>query len=211
MFAHLHVHTEYSTLDGASKISHLVKKAVEDGMPAIAITDHGNMFGVKDFFDCISKTNGKDTPKIKPIIGCEVYVAENSRFDKNGKTDASGYHLILLAKNKIGYHNLTKLVSLGHLDGMYYKPRIDKEILTKYKEGLIVSSACLAGEIPYNINRGNLQKAEEVILWYKNLFADDFYIEIQRHKATDPDAAQDTYPTQQAVNEQIIPLARKHN
>jgi DNA polymerase-3 subunit alpha len=158
-FVHLHVHTEYSILDGASKIPKLVDKAIADGMTAVAITDHGSMFGVKEFFDYVRKKNAgveDKTMHFKPIIGCEVYVASGSRFEKKGKEDASGDHLILLAKNKTGYHNLMKLVSIGWLEGHYYKPRIDKEVLEKHYEGLIVSSACLGGEIPGYILKGDL-------------------------------------------------------
>ncbi len=241
MFVHLHVHTEYSILDGASKISKLVDKAIGDGMPAVAITDHGSMFGVKEFFDYVKKKNGGYEDKIKalkkqvkeaeekgediaaltqqlaeeekkcfkPIIGCEVYVASGSRHDKKGKEDASGDHLILLAKNKTGYYNLVKLVSLGHLEGFYYKPRIDKEILEQYHEGLIVSSACLGGEIPQYIMKNDVENAEKSILWFKNIFGDDYYLELQRHKTTDPTAEQETYPKQQMVNAKLLELGQK--
>ncbi|MDR1342236.1 MAG: DNA polymerase III subunit alpha [Prevotellaceae bacterium] len=241
MFVHLHVHTEYSILDGASKIKNLVEKAIADGMKAVAITDHGNMYGVKEFFDCIAKKNsdidksigsvqkqiaeaeksGEDTSalrqqlqeeeakRFKPIIGCEVYVAADSRFSRKGKGDLGGDHLILLAKNKTGYHNLMKLVSLGFLEGFYSKPRIDKEILEKYREGLIVSSACLGGEIPQYIMNNDLASAEKSILWFKKLFGDDYYLELQRHKATDPTAAQEVYPQQQLVNAQLVELGKR--
>ncbi|MDR3366186.1 MAG: DNA polymerase III subunit alpha, partial [Prevotellaceae bacterium] len=241
MFVHLHVHTEYSILDGASKISHLVDKAIADGMKAVAITDHGNMYGVKEFFDYINKKNGalnksiaaigkqveeaekkgestaalrlqlRETKekRFKPIIGCEVYVAAESRFDRKGKDDLSGDHLVLLAKNKVGYHNLMKLVSLGFLEGFYGKPRIDKEILEKYHEGLIASSACLGGEIPQYILKNDLAGAEKSILWFKALFGDGYYLELQRHKATDPTAEQQTYPRQQLVNEKLLELGQK--
>ena len=247
-FVHLHVHTEYSTLDGASKIPALVDKAVSDGMPAIAITDHGNMFGVKEFCNYVQKKNKPILEEIerlrsmirhgsfpeetadgtmdmetcqqriehlqrlyiKPIIGCEVYVASTSRFDKKTKEDASGDHLILLAKNKTGYHSLVKLVSRAYIEGKYYKPRIDKELLQEYHEGLIVSSACLGGEIPQYILKDQEDKAEEVALWYKSLFKEDFYLEIQRHPTTDPLAASEVYPQQVKVNQCLIALARKH-
>ena len=209
-FTHLHVHTEYSTLDGASKIPALVEKAVSDGMTALAITDHGNMYGVKEFFNYISKKNkGQDPPLIKPIIGCEVYVAVNGRFQKKSKEDASGDHLVLLAKDLTGYRNLILLVSLGYIDGMYYKPRIDKEILAKHSEGLIVSSACLGGEIPRLIRRGDTEKAEEAALWYKNLFGGDFYLELQRHETHDPLAATEVFPQQQVVNEVLLDMGRR--
>ncbi|MDR1416553.1 MAG: DNA polymerase III subunit alpha [Prevotellaceae bacterium] len=241
MFVHLHVHTEYSILDGASKIKNLVEKAIADGMKAVAITDHGNMYGVKEFFDCIAKKNSsvvkaiesirkqvaeaekngedasalrqqlrdEEAKRFKPIIGCEVYVATDSRFSRKGKDDLSGDHLILLAKNKAGYHNLMKLVSLGFLEGFYGKPRIDKEILAKYREGLIVSSACLGGEIPQYLMNNDLAGAEKSILWFKELFGDDYYLELQRHKATDPTAEQQTYPKQQMVNAQLVALGQK--
>ncbi|MDR0415157.1 MAG: DNA polymerase III subunit alpha [Prevotellaceae bacterium] len=241
MFVHLHVHTEYSILDGASKIKNLVEKAIADGMKAVAITDHGNMYGVKEFFDCIAKKNSgftkaisslrvqiekaeengedasalrqqlreEEAKRLKPIIGCEVYVATDSRFSRKGKDDLSGDHLILLAKNQTGYHNLMKLVSLGFLEGFYGKPRIDKEILEKYHEGLIVSSACLGGEIPQLIMKNDLAGAEKSILWFKQLFGDDYYLELQRHKATDPTAEQQTYQRQQLVNERLVELGQK--
>ncbi|MDR0567314.1 MAG: DNA polymerase III subunit alpha [Prevotellaceae bacterium] len=241
MFVHLHVHTEYSILDGASKISSLVDKAIADGMKAVAITDHGNMYGAKEFFDYIAKKNSAlsrsiedigrriqaaeaagegvaalklelheaKAKRFKPIIGCEVYVAAESRFDRKGKDDLSGDHLILLAKNKTGYHNLMKLVSLGFLEGFYGKPRIDKEILAQYREGLIVSSACLGGEIPQHILKNDLASAEKSILWFKSLFGDDYYLELQRHRATDPTAEQQTYPRQQLVNAQLLALGQK--
>ncbi|MDR0419621.1 MAG: DNA polymerase III subunit alpha, partial [Prevotellaceae bacterium] len=241
MFVHLHVHSEYSILDGASKIKKLVDKAIDDNMKAVALTDHGSMFGVKEFFDYVSKkntplndkikslkkqleelaANGEDTAEIqqqleeaksklfKPIIGCEVYVAENSRHDKRGKVDASGDHLVLLAKNKTGYHNLVKLVSIGHLEGFYYKPRIDKEVLDKYREGLIVSSACLGGEIPQYIMKNDMEGAEKAILWFKERFGDDYYLELQRHNPDDPAAQQDVYPRQVEVNEKLMELSKK--
>ena len=136
-FTHLHVHTRYSILDGMCSIDTLVKKVKEAGMDALAITDHGNMYGVVKFVSTCEKEG------IKPIVGCEMYVAENSRFDKKGTEDRSGYHLIVLAKNETGYHNLVRLCSIGFLEGFYYKPRIDRELLEKYHEGLIVASACV--------------------------------------------------------------------
>jgi len=207
---HLHVHTQYSTLDGASQIPALIDKAIADGMNAMAITDHGNMFGVKDFFDYAASIGKKTGKPFKPIIGCEVYVSPTSRFEKKGKEDRSGNHLILLAKNKTGYHNLVKLVSLGYIEGFYYKPRIDKEILEQYREGLIVSTACVAGEIPQHVLDGNIAAAEEAIVWFKERFADDFYIELQRHKTDKPGAATDVFPRQQEVNPILVELAQKH-
>lgn len=211
-FTHLHVHTEYSTLDGASKIDVLVRKALADGMKAVAITDHGNMFGVKEFFNYFKKTNKALAPEeqIKPILGCEVYVAANSRFDKKGKENSSGDHLILLAKNLKGYHNLIKLVSLGWLEGFYYKPRIDKELLEKYHEGLIASSACLGGEVPQYLQNNEPEKAEEAVLWYKNIFGEDYYLEIQRHPSAEAGFGEDVFPKQQLVNAALLELGRKH-
>ena len=209
-FTHLHVHTHYSTLDGASQIPALIDKAIADGMSALAITDHGNMFGVKEFFNYATSIGKKTGKPFKPIIGCEVYVAPTSRFDKKGREDRSGNHLILLAKNKTGYHNLVKLVSLGYIEGFYYKPRIDKDILEKYREGLIVSSACIAGEIPQHILDGNTAAAEESVLWFKERFSDDFYLELQRHKTNKPGAATDVFQHQEEVNPVLVELAKKH-
>ena len=225
-FTHLHVHTQYSILDGAASIKALVNKATCDGMTALAMTDHGNMFGIKDFLNTVGKHNGGVKKKIKeaqekgetcteallkPIVGCEVYVARNGRHEKKGKENSSGDHLILLAKNKTGYHNLTKLVSLGFIEGFYYKPRIDKEILEQYSEGIIVSSACLGGEIPRAIANNDLDQASEDIEWFKRVFGDDFYLEMQRHPNIDPEGDQETYPRQQQVNTELIKLAAKHN
>lgn len=206
-FTHLHLHTQYSILDGASNIPRLMEKAKKDGMKGVAITDHGNMFGVKEFVKFAKKN------EIKPIIGCEVYVANTSRFDKdkNVKEDRSGYHLILLAKNMQGYKNLVKLVSLAWIDGFYYKPRIDKELLKQYHQGIIASTACLGGEIPENITNGNIEKAEEVIGFYKELFGDDFYLELMRHKTGDPVMDRDIFERQVLVNTKLVELAEKFN
>ena len=209
-FTHLHVHTHYSTLDGASQIPALVDKAIADGMNAMAITDHGNMFGVKEFFNYAASIGKKTGNPFKPIIGCEVYVAPTSRFDKKGKEDRSGNHLILLAKNKTGYHNLVKLVSFGYIDGFHYKPRIDKVLLEQYREGLIVSSACIAGEIPQSIIDGDIAAAEAAILWFKEYFGNDFYLELQRHKTDKPDAATDVFPNQEKINPVLVELSKKH-
>jgi len=209
-FIHLHVHTQYSTLDGASQIPALINKAIDDGMNAMAITDHGNMFGVKEFFNYATSIGKKKGIPFKPIIGCEVYVSPTSRFDKKGKEDRSGNHLILLAKNKTGYYNLVKLVSLGYIEGFYYKPRIDRELLERYGEGLIVSSACLAGEIPQYIIEGNVAAAESAILWFKERFGDDFYLELQRHKTNKPGAVTDVFEQQRIINPTIVELAKKH-
>jgi len=227
-FVHLHVHTQYSILDGASSINALIEKAKNDGQKALAITDHGNMFGVMEFLSAVKKSNSKIYEAIKkagdnnqladelkkklfkPIIGCEIYVARNSRHEKKGKEHLSGEHLIVLAKNVTGYYNLTKLVSLGYIEGFYSKPRIDKELLKKYHEGLIVSTACLGGEIPRAIADNNLDKAEKSIEWFKSIFGDDFYLELQRHPASVSKADHDTYPKQQFVNRQLTELSKKH-
>ena len=206
-FVHLHVHTYYSILDGQSKISNLVNKAIGNGMKGMAITDHGVMFGIKEFWDYCSEVNKKrkadGLEPFKPILGCEMYVARHRKEDKvkeNG--DNSGYHLIVLAKNYQGYKNLIKLVSRSWVDGYYYRPRTDREDLEKYHEGLIICTACLAGEVPRKIMADDLDGAREACLWYKNLFGDDFYLELQRHQVTDPTllANRTAYPLQQKVN-----------
>ncbi|MDH6343584.1 DNA polymerase-3 subunit alpha [Parabacteroides sp. PFB2-12] len=217
-FVHLHVHTQYSMLDGQASIDALLDKAQNDGMRAIAITDHGNMFGVKEFFNKVNKRNAKykgkpeDEDKLfKPILGCECYCARNGRHNKNGKEDLGGWHLIVLAKTLKGYKNLIKMVSYAWTEGSYGRPRIDKELLEKYHEDLIVTSACLGGEIPQQIKNRNIDKAEEAVLWFKNLFGEDFYIELQRHPTNDPNANCETYPLQKEVNKVLIELARKHD
>ena len=194
-FVHLHVHSEYSLLDGMSRIKDLPKRAKELGMDAIALTDHGVMYGAVEFYKECKKND------VKPIIGCEVYVARRTRFDKEASIDAGYNHLILLVKNKKGYQNLIKLVSLSFVEGFYYKPRIDKEILEKYSEGLVCLSACLAGELPQAIIQNDMEKAEKIALWYKNLFKDDYYIEIQNNGLRE----------QVMVNQKLIELARKLN
>ena len=202
-FVHLHVHTQYSILDGASSIPGLIHKAKEEGMDALAITDHGNMFGAKEFYN-IAKRNG-----IKPVIGCEVYMAKNSRFDRTEKEDRSGDHLILLAKNKTGYHNLVKLVSYAWIDGHYYKPRIDKELLQKYHDGIIASSACLGGEIPQAILHEEDEKVRRIALEYKELLGEDFYLELQRHRTGDPVIDQNVYDRQEKVNKVLLDLSKE--
>ena len=204
-FTHLHVHTQYSILDGASNIRELITKAKKDGMIALAITDHGNMFGVKEFY------NEARAQKIKPIIGCETYVAEKSRFEKTGKEDRSGHHLILLAKNHTGYRNLMKLVSRSYTEGFYYKPRIDKELLWEHNEGIIVCSACLGGEVPQTLMNKGEAVAEKVILEFKKYFGDDYYLELQRHPSGDPEIDRDVLDNQKKVNHQLLKLAEKHN
>ena len=203
-FAHLHVHTYYSVLDGQASIKSHFKKAQENGQTALAITDHGNMFGVKEFFKV-----AKDFPDIKPIIGCEVYVNRDGRFTKRGKEDQGAYHLILLAKNLKGYYNLVKIVSIGYTEGFYYKPKIDREVLEKYHENLICCSACLGGEIPKFINTGNLKEAEETALWYKNLFGEDYYLEVQLHVSQVPGMTQEVAQLQQQANEEIFKMSKR--
>ncbi|MFR9504139.1 MAG: DNA polymerase III subunit alpha [Rikenellaceae bacterium] len=252
-FVHLHVHTQYSILDGQANISKLIDKAIGDGMPGLAVTDHGVMFGIKEFINTLSKkkkgwkgdiaklkkqnvafeegtevVEGED-PKIsieknnekiylleerlkfKPIIGCEVYVARRGLHIKEQKSDQSGYHLILLAKNITGYHNLIKIVSKGWTDGFYSRPRTDHNELQKYHEGLICCSACIGGEVPQKILKEDLESAEASMLWHKNLFGDDYYVELQRHIATVDRANHEVYPMQVKVNEALIELAHKHD
>ena len=240
-FVHLHVHSHYSILDGMSTIPDLVDKAIKSGMPAIALTDHGNMFGIKEFYDYVKKKNKSlkevGQPPFKAILGCEVYVARRSRSqkEKNLKEDRGGHHLILLAKNKKGYQNLCKLVSISWIEGYYYKPRIDKEVLEKYSEGLIATSACLGGEISQKL-LGNskdvdddetavetgfddvvvvpeeyINAAEESVQWFKQIFGDDYYLEIQRHQTNKVNADTKVYKYQQSINKAIIELAQRTN
>ncbi|MCK9343121.1 MAG: PHP domain-containing protein, partial [Massilibacteroides sp.] len=210
-FIHLHVHTQYSLLDGQAAIDRILAKASKDGMHSIAITDHGNMFGIKEFTNRVKKLNAKraDNDKFKPIIGCECYCARNGRHIKSGRENLNGWHLILLAKNKNGYKNLIKMVSLSWTEGFYGKPRIDKELLQKYHKDVICCSACIAGEIPNKVLKGQYKEAKEAALWFKNLFGDDYYLEMQRHKTNRPDAAQDTYLKQQEANEGLIKIAKE--
>lgn len=255
-FVHLHVHSQYSILDGMSKIPHLVDKSMQYGMYSIALTDHGNMFGIKELTDYAIKVNSKNSDKIKeqeaiisseessaeakaqaaaeieqlktkffkPIVGVEAYCARRSLRNKDkdvkmqnpesGKdmvVDRSGWHLILLAKNKKGYQNLCKLVSQSWIDGFYGRPRIDKEILEKYSEGLIVSSACIGGEIPQLIIAGRIDEAEKSIRWFKNIFGDDYYIELQRHKTNKANADYNVYERQAQVIPHLVELAKKTN
>ena len=211
-FTHLHVHSQYSLLDGKASIPELVDKAIKDGMRGIALTDHGNMFGIKEFFNYCEKVNGKlpDDSKFKPIIGCEMYVAKESKLEKKDKRD-NGYHLIVLAKNEKGYHNLVKLVSRAWTDGYYYKPRTDREDLAKYNEGLIVCSACLGGEVPQFIMHDEIEAAEERVKWYKSVFGDDYYLELQRHQTFKENANREVYVEQQKVNAQLLRIAKKYD
>lgn len=262
-FVHLHVHSYYSILDGQASISRLVDKAIADGMRGMALTDHGSMMGVKDFYNYVQKKKGgasKDFKKaeaqlqelqakaaeagieasavqledgktlaeaiaetekamekakrvmdFKPIIGCEMYCARRTKFDKTLKEDRSGWHLVVLAKNETGYHNLVKLVSRAWVDGFYMKPRTDKADLEEFKEGLIISSACLGGEIPKKLLAGDEEGAEQSVMWFKERFGEDYYLELQRHEVKDPAqrANRETYPLQQKANEGLLRLAQK--
>lgn len=241
-YIHLHVHSQYSLLDGQASISRIIDKAKGDGMKAIALTDHGVMFGVKEFFNYANKKNApvnaaikklkaqikeaeannasdiedlrkalaeEESHLFKPIIGCECYVARRGRHLKEGKPDMSGWHLVVLAKNLQGYKNLIKMVSHSWTEGFYMRPRIDKELLEKYHEGLIVSTACLGGEVPKKITAGNIEEAEKSIEWFKGIFGDDFYLELQRHKTNRPDANLEAYPLQERVNQEMIRLSQK--
>ena len=261
-FTHLHVHSHYSMLDGMSKIPDLVQKAKRCGMYSMALTDHGNMFGIKDFLDTVAKENAKVNDKIKaleaerkslaeaeptddtaarmadietevdklkgqifkPIVGTEAYCARRRLTDKdktlkeiNPETgrerivDSSGYHLILLAKNLKGYHSLCKLASIAYTEGFYNRPRIDHELLAQYHEGLICCSACIGGEVPQLILRGDIEAAERTVLWFKQLFGDDYYIELMRHPTDKPGGNRHTYEMQQQINPILVQLARKHN
>lgn len=248
-FVHLHVHTQYSLLDGQASVTKLVDKAIANGMRGIAITDHGNMFGIKEFTNYVNKKNGgikgeikdlkkrigdlksgkeecenaeaeieackrqmaeKEAKLFKPIVGCEMYVARRSMDLREGKQDQSGYHLVVLAKNEKGYHNLIKLVSHAWTRGFYMRPRTDRTELEKYHEGLIVCSACLGGEIPKKITAGQFAEAEEAIEWYHNLFGEDFYLELQLHKATATLANHEAYPMQLNVNKHLIEYSKKY-
>ena len=204
-FVHLHVHTQYSILDGQSAISDLFARAKELEMPALAITDHGNMYGVKEFLKVAKKF-----PEVKPIIGCEIYVTKHYDHKLKDKDHRGYYHLILLAKDYNGYKNLMKIVSTGHIEGKYYeKPRVSHEIVEKYSEGLVCCSACIAGEIPRAIIAGDMKGAEEAIMWHKKVFGDDFYLEVQQHKTEIPGQSQEVYEHQMVANEGIFLLAEK--
>ncbi len=204
-FTHFHVHSQYSILDGAASIPGLIEKAKADGQTALALTDHGNMFGIKLFYDTCRQKG------IKPILGCEAYVARVSLYNKEKPIDRSGEHLIILAKNLTGYLNLVKLCSTAFCDGFYYRPRIDKTQLEKHHEGLIISSACLGGEIDQKIMAGDLEGAEKAALWYKNLFGEDYYLEVMRHPAADPKQRAEIYDNQQRCIQEKIKIARKLN
>ena len=216
-FIHLHVHTYYSILDGQSSIKRLVDKAVADGMRGMAITDHGNMFGIKEFHDYVADINKgrkkEGLEPFKPIFGCEMYVARNGdKSLRQGKDDQGGYHLIVLAKNQQGYRNLIKLVSNAWVDGFYSKPRTDRADLEKYHEGLIVCSACIAGEVPKKIRNGDLEGAREAVEWHHRVFGDDYYLELQRHEVKNPNqrANREVFPEQQRANRVLVELAHEY-
>ena len=215
-FVHLHVHTHYSILDGQSKVPHLVDKAIKDGMKGMAITDHGVMYGIKEFSDYCAGVNKQrkadGLEPFKPIFGCEMYVAHHRKEDKNKDAgDKSGYHLIVLAKNYHGYKNLIKLVSRAWTDGYYYRPRTDRYDLEKYHEDLIVCSACIAGEVPAKILKGDIEGAKEAARWYHRVFGEDYYLELQRHEVKDPNirANRDTFPLQQRANAVLMKIAKE--
>lgn len=238
-FVHLHVHSQYSVLDGQASVKALVDKAIADGMPGLALTDHGNMFGIKEFFDYVNKKNGKYDDEIKalkkelkaaesdelkneinqkieaaqkakfiPIFGCEMYVSEGDMTTHVDKRD-SGRHLVVLAKNSQGYHNLIKLVSLAWTDGYYKHPRIDKKHLQELHEGLIICSACLGGEVPRLLQDDRVEEARKVIQWFKSIWGEDYYLELQRHKATVQRANHEVYPLQVKVNAHLLRLAKE--
>ena len=216
-YVHLHVHTHYSILDGQSKVTRLVDKAIADGMKGMAITDHGVMFGIKEFADYCAKVNKgrkeKGEEPFKPIFGCEMYVARRTMHDKDkSMRDNSGYHLIVLAKNYTGYKNLIKLVSNAWVDGYYYRPRTDRQQLEKYHEGLIVCTACIAGEVPNKIIHDDIEGAREACEWYHRVFGDDFYLELQRHEVKDPTimANREAYPLQQKANKVLMQFAKEY-
>lgn len=216
-FVHLHVHTYYSILDGQSSIQRLVDKAVGDGMKGMAITDHGNMFGIKEFYNYCKGVNKKRKAEgkepFKPILGCEMYVARRRKEEKVKEMgDMSGYHLIVLAKNYNGYKNLIKLVSRAWVDGYYMRPRTDRADLERYHEDLIVCSACIAGEVPSKILKGDIAGAREAIEWHKRVFGDDYYLELQRHEVKDPNirANRETFPLQQKANKAMMELAGEY-
>ncbi|MEG1580314.1 MAG: PHP domain-containing protein, partial [Bacteroidaceae bacterium] len=263
-FVHLHVHTQYSILDGQASVSRLVDKALRNGMKGMAITDHGNMMGIKEFFNYTNKVKGKAKDELKkfiakraaleanaytpvldkngkdpdsgktkeqlleecqraidenqrvmdfkPIFGCEMYVARRTMKDREGKPDQGGWHLVVLAQNEVGYHNLIKLVSNAWTDGFYMRPRTERAQLEKYKEGLIISSACIGGEVPKKILAGQIEDAEEAVKWYKKTFGDNYYLELQRHEVppTAERANRETFPLQQRVNTVLLELSKKY-
>ena len=204
-FVHLHVHTQYSILDGQASIASLFERAKELEMPALAITDHGNMYGVKEFLKVAKKF-----PEVKPIIGCEIYVTKHYDHKLKDKDHRGYFHLILLAKNYNGYRNLMKIVSTGHIEGKYYeKPRVSHEVVEKYSGDLVCCSACIAGEIPRAVLAGDMKAAEEAVMWHKRVFGDDYYLEVQEHKTLVPGQSQEVYEKQLEANKGIFELAEK--
>ena len=208
-FVHLHTHAEYSLLDGIAKISELVDKAVADGMPGIAITDHANMFGVAEFLHYVERKNRELGASFKPIIGCEVYVARRGMAQKSEKEDFSGYHLVLLAKNLTGYKNLVKIVSRSWLEGYNGRPRTDHADLERYHEGLICCSACIGGEVAQHILHNDFEAAERTAKWYKSVFGEDYYFELHRHKPTVERANHNTHKLEAKVNRHLVQLSRR--
>ena len=208
-FVHLHTHTEYSLLDGIAKISELVNKAVADGMPGIAITDHANMFGVAEFLHYVERKNRELGTSFKPIIGCELYVARRGMAQKGEREDFAGYHLVLLAKNLTGYKNLVKIVSRSWLEGYYGRPRTDHADLERYHEGLICCSACIGGEVAQHILHNDFEAAESTAKWYKSVFGEDYYFELHRHKPTVERANHNTHKLEAKVNRHLVQLSRK--
>ncbi len=203
-FTHLHVHSQYSILDGAASINALISKAQKSGMTALALTDHGTMLGIKEFHSQCKKKG------LKPILGCEAYISRRTIYDRTEPSDKSGHHLVLLAKNITGYHNLVKMISKANLEGFYLKPRIDKNMLREFSEGIIVSSACLGGEVPKLIANGNIEEASKTIEWYKEVFGDDFYLEVMYHPSEENRQKQEVSELQKIVNEKIFELGPKH-
>ena len=217
-FVHLHVHTQYSIYDGLSQIKDLVEKSINSGMPGMAITDHGNMYGIMEFHQVVKRINkeriSKGEEPFKPIFGCEMYVARRGeKLQKVLREDLGGYHLILLAKNYTGYKNLVRLVSNSWVEGYYNRPRTDCSALEKYHEGLIVLSGCVAGEVPSKIIRGDIAGARKAIEWYKSIWGDDYYLELQRHEVKDPAimANRELYPLQEQANRMMIELAKEYD
>ena len=208
-FVHLHTHTEYSQLDSIAKISELVDKAMADGMPGIAITDHANMFGVAEFLHYVERKNRELGSSFKPIIGCEVYVARRGMAQKSEKEDFAGYHLVLLAKNLTGYKNLVKIVSRSWLEGYNGRPRTDHADLERYHEGLICCSACIGGKVAQHILHNDMEAAERAARWYKGVFGEDYYFELHRHIPTVERANYNTYKLEAKVNCHLVQLSQK--
>lgn len=226
-FTHLHVHSHYSLLDGMAKIKEIVDQCVATGMNSVAITDHGNMYGIKELLDYCNKVNAKRETPFKPIVGVEVYCARRGCHSMSAEEkitpegckrilDRGGWHLILLAKNKVGYHNLCRLVSESNQeDAFYFVPRIDRELLERYHEGLICCSACIGGELPQKIlaglQTGDFSEARNTLRWFKDLFGKDYYIELQRHPTNRPGSNRRTFELQSLINPVLIDLAHEND